>query len=549
MKYIILALALLLGLTTTVQAQQLVLPEFVKIQTLDTEVGDVILYLENEKYVAVEDRPYIKFFTTYTIRDDNPQKTEGLRQHAVLTTSFICHSMIGVNTGKFTGGGYYPLAKYETDPTTGQVTFNPIRKVPGSKTLWWIDLRDFNWTEQVWENMMSTQGYVVEPIVTHEKNSALRLLSGNSLVRMDWFINHSSAITNQADVGSKIEIYKEFLYGSLDKKPKTVTEFEQAWGINTIKARENGNAGSALVTKSKAVARHNRILFGYRTENGWYYRTYDVNHQQGFRNYGDNILNFKGEPPPTGTFDGGEIFATNFLKMQVYDLYNNKESTEVAFGDPTLVRHMTDAIGDPRVRTPHSCYDCHAGGPIPSENSLREFLAKRADAKVYDKYDYLRLKRTLLDGRFEDQIDIDQLEYAKSLLKINGLKPEENVKYYLEATTWYNRGLTLEQAAFECGVPPEQYRASMEDENKVKPYKVPFNIGQLLVNGEPIPRDIWESPGKDGQPGLFQQSMIIIHGLTLITDTETVENVITIYKDTSIYAAMVRPSWVLRRLV
>lgn len=535
MKYILIAIALLFGLSSNLNAQQLVLPEFNKIQTLDSEVGDAIIHLEDN--VSEEDRPYTKFFTTYTIRGDSPQKTETLRQHAVLTTSFICHSMIGVNTGKFVGGGYYPLAKYDTNPQTKEVSFNPINRVPGSKTLWWIDIRNFNWTEQAWESMMTTQGYVVEPIVTHEKNSALRLLSGNSLVRMDWFITHSSAITNQADTGSKIAIYKDFLYGTLTARPKTVTEFEKVWGIDTIKARENGNVSSTLVTESKAVARHNRILFGYRTENGWYYRSYDVNHQQGVRNYGDNILNFKGEPPPKGAYDGGEIFATNFLRMQAYDLYNAQESTEVAFGDPTLVRHMTDVLGDPRVRTPHSCYDCHAGGPIPSENSLREFLAKRADAKVYDKYDYLRLKRTVLDGRFEDQVDADQLEYAKSLLKINGLKPEENVRYYLEITGWYNKGVTLEQAAYECGVTPEQFKASMEDENKVKPYKVPFNIGRLLANGAPIPRDIWESPGRDGQPGIFQQAMIIIHGLTIITDTETVENVITIYKDTPIYAA------------
>ena len=308
MKYILIALTLLFSLTTIVQAQQVpVLPEFNKVQTLDSEVGDAILFLENENYVSVEDQPYIKFFTTYTIKGETPQKTETLRQQAALTLSFICHSMVGVNTGKFTGGGYYPIAKYEKDAKTGEVAFIPVSRVPGSKTLWWIDLRNFNWTEQAWENMMSIQGYVVEPIVTHEKNSALRLLSGNALVRMDWFINHSSALTNQADVGSKVEIYKDFLYGTLAKKPKTVTEFEQAWGINTIKARENGNTSAALVTKSRAVARHNRILYGYRTENGWYYRTYDVNHQQGFRNYGDNILNFKGEPPPTGAFDGGEI--------------------------------------------------------------------------------------------------------------------------------------------------------------------------------------------------------------------------------------------------
>ena len=495
--------------------------EFVKLGTPDKEVGDAIIFLEDEELVNPLERQYIKFFTTYAI------PTEEQRQQTMLALSFISHSMIGVNTDEYTGGGYYPIAKMEDEK------FVPVRLVPGSKTLWWIDIRDFNWTEQAWERMMSTQGYMVEPIITHEKNGALRLLSGNSVVRADWFVNHSSAITNQADVGSKVEIYKDLLYGTLKSPPKNVKEFELVWGIDTAKSRLAGNGYSTLVTKSKAVARHNRILWGYRTESGWYYRSYDVNHMQGLRDYGENYLKFKGHPPHV--FDGGEIFATNAIQMQVYDLYNAQESTAVAFGDPTLVRHVTDVINDPRVRTPHSCYDCHAAGPIPSENSLLEFLNAGLDVKIYDKKDLLRVKRTALDGRFEDSVQENQTAFANSLLKINGLKPEQNVKAYLDTVSWYNKPVDLKQAAFECGVSEQAYVEAMGENNKVWKGKIPFRIGLMLKDQEPIPREIWESPGRDGQPGLFQQSMIIIHGLTLITDTETVENIITIQKDTNIY--------------
>lgn len=495
--------------------------EFVKFGTPDKEVGDAIIFLEDEELVNPLERQYIKFFTTYAI------PTEEQRQQTMLALSFIAHSMIGVNTDEYTGGGYYPIAKMEDEK------FVPVRLVPGSKTLWWIDLRDFNWTEQAWERMMSTQGYMVEPIITHEKNGALRLLSGNSVIRADWFVNHSSAITNQADIGSKIEIYKDLLYGTLKAPPKNVKEFELVWGIDTAKSRLAGNGHSTLVTKSKAVARHNRILWGYRTESGWYYRSYDVNHMQGLRDYGENYLKFKGHPPHV--FDGGEIFATNSIQMQVYDLYNAQESTAVAFGDPTLVRHVTDVINDPRVRTPHSCYDCHAAGPIPSENSLLEFLNAGLDVKIYDKKDLLRVKRTALDGRFEDSVQENQTAFANSLLKINGLKPEQNVKAYLDTVSWYNKPVDLKQAAFECGVSEQAYVEAMGENNKVWKGKIPFRIGLMLKEQEPIPREIWESPGRDGQPGLFQQSMIIIHGLTLITDTETVENIITIQKDTNIY--------------
>jgi len=535
MKGTLLALALILGLfSSSTYAQQpqqpVVVKEFVKLLTPDSEVGDAIIYLEDEKLVNPLDRPYIKFFTTYNIEE------EVERQKTMLIVSFLAHNMIGAidDKGEYVGGGYYPIAKYEYKDKALEPTFKPINRVPDSKTLWAIDIRNFNWTEQAWESMFSTQGYFVEPIVTHEKNGALRLLSGNSVVRADWFVNHASAITQQADIGSKVNIYKEFLYGSIGTTPKNVSEFEKVWGIDTVRARNTGNVSATLVTKSKAVARHNRILYGYRTEFGWYYRTYDVNFQNGFRDYGENIIFYKGRPP--NVFDGGEIFATNLIQMQVYDLYNAQESTDVAFGDPTLVKHSTDILNDPRVRTPHSCYDCHAAGPIPSENSLFEFMEARMDAKIYDKKDLLRIKRVFLDNKFEDSVAENQVAFAKSLEKINGLKPEENVKYYLSVISRYNEDLDLKRAAFECGVSPEAYESFMRDENKIHPNKVPMRIAKMLAekNPERIPRSIWESPGKDGQPGLFQQSMVMIHGLTSIVDFVEVQYIVT--KDCFMYS-------------
>lgn len=486
------------------------LPKLVKLKTPDSEVGDAILFLENMKD---HERRFIRFFTTYAIADQT------LRQHEILVTSFLCHSMTGATNKEFVGGGFYPLAHMDD-----QKKFVANQLVPGSDTLYWINILDFNWTEQAWETIAKEDPYFVEPIVTHEKNGALRLMAGNAVLRADWFNSYSSDITRQSDVGSQTKIYKELLYGSLGKAPKNVAEFEQAWAIDTKKSRDIGNASAALVTKSKAVARNNRILFGYRTELGWYYRTYDVKHQRGLRDYAENILDFKGNPPPV--FDGGELFATNLLHLQVYDLYDDKENL-VDAGDAGLVRHPSDVLADNRVRTAHSCYDCHAAGPIPSENTLREFLRARGKAKVYDYKDQLRINRVLLSTEFDDSINDNQTMFARSLEKTNGLKPEENVKYYLQSVVNYSKPLTIEQAAFECGLTVESFKESVTNKNKVYPDKVPFRLGLLLKTGEPIDRSAWDSPGADGQPGIFQQAMVLIHGLTKIVEKESVSTVIT----------------------
>jgi len=484
--------------------------KLVKLKTPDTEVGDAILFLEK---LPVEERRFVKFLTTFGIKDVEARKREAL------VCSFLVHSMIGAVNEEFNAGAFYPIAHMEdrSNPPDGvNETFVADHLVPGSDTLWWIDIREYNWTEQAWENVAKEEGYFVEPIVTHEKNGALRLYSGNAVVRMDWFNTHASSVTQQADVDSKIRIYRELTYASVKTgPPKTVKDFEKIWLIDTDKARKLGNAFSALVTKSQNVALHNRILFGYRTELGWYYRTYDVKNLRGIRDYAENILDFKGNPPPK--FDAGEIFATNQLHLQVYDLYNDKENI-IDFGDPSVVRHTSDVLSDVRVRSAHSCFDCHAAGPIPSENSLLEFLKARGEANVYDYRDKLRVERTLLNGEFEDSIKDNQVIFARSLSKANGLKPEENVKYYLDSVSNYGKSLDLERVAFECGMTPEIFKENVK-ENKNPYNKLPLRVGLLLSNKETIPRASWESPGADGQPGTFQQTMISIYGLTKITDS------------------------------
>lgn len=504
---------ILLVTLSVANAQTIELPKLIKLKTPDTEVADAILFLKDLPEI---ERRYIKFFSTYAISNIEA------RQHASLFLSFLCHSMIGAVNKEFPGGGYYPIAHMEyKDDNDLLGKFVGDRLIPGSDTLYWVDLREFNWTEQAWENMSKEDGYFVEPVVTHEKNSLLRLYSGNAVIRTDWFIQHASSITSQSDVNSNTKIYKEFLYGSVGKAPTNVTEFEKIWAIDTKKAREIGNFYATLVTKSKNVARNNRILAGYRTELGWYYRSYDVKNMRGKRDYAENIVEFKGNPPIV--FDGGEIFATNILQMQVYDLYNDKEAL-VDFGDPTLVRHMSDILGDARVTTPHSCFDCHAAGPIPSENTLSEFIKSRSKVYSSELNDSLRMKRVYLDQNFENSIGDNQTLFARSLKNINGLKPEENAKFYLEQISNYNKALDINQVAFECGVTPDKFKESMTDDNKIIKNKVPFRIGALLTTGEEIPRLSWESPGADGQPGLFQQAMIIIHGLTSITYEDKVVN-------------------------
>ncbi len=476
--------------------------EFEKLKTPQSEVEDAILFLSK---LPSEDAQFIRFFSTYAV-------PAAQREDEVLVLSFIIHSLIGISDDPDTGnaGAYYPLAVRDDDDV-----FKTYRQVPGSDTLWWIDLREYNWTAEAWETISDGDGYFAEPIVTADRSGALRLLAGNAIVRSDWFLHHAMSTTAQLDLGKDINFYDTLLYAKATKAPSTIEEFRQAWGLDLTKARKLGNEYGTLVTKSKAVATRNRMLFGYRTELGYLYETYDVNFQNGKRDYLESIFLNKRIGGPPDVSDAGEVFASNMVGLQVYAL-RDAAGDLVEFGDPTVVRHMEDVLSDPRVRVAHSCLDCHASGPIPSENTLDEFIRANANLKTYDKADALRINRTLLSDKFEDSIADNQVLFARAVKKTNGLTPTANGSKYLQRIIRYNRSINLEIAAYECGTTPEELRTKIMESQ----YRFGARLKLLVTTGELIPRDVWEAPSVDGIPGGFQQAMIMLNGLTIVEEED-----------------------------
>ncbi len=479
----------------------------------NNDTRDAILFLET---VRQEDLPFIRFFTTSCIK---PEK----REKAVLALSFVLHSLTGLgNDATGNAGGYYPLAKMEEveDPITGlkQQIFVPYNQVLNSETLWWIDIRNYNWTISAWEKISATDGYLVEPIIDHKTNSLLRLISGNAIVRADWFCAHATDTTMQSDKDIPVDFYRTLIYANSEKIPTTVAELNSYWGFDPDELHNLGTESATITTSSEQVARHNRILFHYRTPFGYRYETYDVKHQLGQRDYVATFPEMGGNRPNIS--DAGELFFSNPLQMQVYDLRDGQGNL-VDFADPTVARHIQDTIGDTRVRTAHSCMDCHAAGPLPAQNTIERYL-RSANLYIPNKEDQLRIDRVYLSRRFEDSVTDSQELYARALLKVNGLKPEENAQNYLDVVDDYKKPVDIETAAFECGMELGDFRLELSKEDATLGRRIPGRLAILLSIGDPIPREVWESPGRDGIPGMFQQTMIYINGLTVIETTHEI---------------------------
>jgi hypothetical protein len=233
-----------------------------KLKTPNSEVESFLVFLQ--KYEPAEDRQYIRGITTYAVPEE-------LRPPMLTTLSFLLHSMSGPTKGEaLSAGSFYPLALAEYDEEEKAWDFKKIRELNKiSDTMYWIDIRNYNWTPEAWESITKFDGYMLEPIIQHENNALLRLMAGNAVVRADWLVYNASLGTKQSDRDPKnISIYRTLLYANITQ-PKTVQDFRAAWGLPDIaKSREIGNEFATIVTASQNVARHNRILFGYRTELG-----------------------------------------------------------------------------------------------------------------------------------------------------------------------------------------------------------------------------------------------------------------------------------------
>lgn len=449
---------------------------------------------------AEQDRLFIRFLSTYAVKPEQ-------RQNVVLASTFVMHSLIGPDDSK-TGnrGSYHPLAKIVNNE------YVPYKLVPGTKTLWWFDLRDFNWTIEAWETVSNQDGYFVEPIVDHNLNALLRLDTGNAIVRADWFVLHATDTSIQVDRNKPV-LYDALLYAKT-RVPRDGREWGAAWGFDPPEQRF-GQEYSVVTTSSNVISRTgNRLLKGNRTTWGYGYQTFDVVSQEGDKDYIEELFNHEGDVPNS---DGGEMIGTNVVGLQVYGI-RDKNFKLIHVADASLVRNNHDPLNDSRVRVGLSCMDCHSHGTIPSANAIKAYFDKGGKIAAKNKNAALKIKALLLDGRFEEQITNNQESFTQALNKTNGLTPTENNKALIETVVEYSKPVNIEQASFECGVTPEIFKSKLQG-------RVSGRLAMLLTTNEPIPRSIWESPTIKGVPSPFQQAMINLYGLKF---EEPVQKVIDI---------------------
>lgn len=439
--------------------------------TPDSELKDVLNFLVSN---ISPDKQFFRFFSTaFITEDDTVDLDEGnlsLRDATEHALNFWIHSL-----------------------SSGAIV-ERVKRVPNSKSLFYIDLRTYGWTPEAWEKVANLDPYFRRPWVEKETQDAIRIIAGNALVRADWFIIYTSDTTRQLDNGIKEPLYYELLYAQKGI-PKNLNDFRKAWGVDIDKIKGlQILTGTVLDDGQSGVARHNRQLIRSRIETGYYHETNDVNNQEKDNDYLENIqVDFRAK------FNAGEVICTNYVKMQVYMLFD-AQGNRVDIADNAIAVDRSDT-DDKRVRTAKSCVICHATGLNEPSNAFSDYLDKGNIFTTYEYQKYLDVKRFYLSD-YILTIKDDQELFSRAMFSVNGLSPRENALIFRKLYDWYlYLPLDLKQACIECGV--------TEKEFKDKVYGAVSGRLGVLLGGGTVPRDIWDSINT----GTFAVAMLHLYNL------------------------------------
>ncbi len=323
------------------------------------------------------------------------------------------------------------LAKLLNSLSWGREVVTP-RPVDAEKTLLRIDLRDYKWSDAMWQRLLADYPYGVA-----DGDDALAVADscqcGLPCVRVDWF----------TAVASRPPLYYELL-----KLPPTAGELEALLHVDAaedVRAERVARAGF----NDSGVSRNNRIIERHDSSYGAYWKSYDFDGGAGTKNIFAH---------PLGPVDAADAFEPDGGET-IFDLPNGLHSFFLADGaGKRLDQARTAIVSDPK-RPEHavvagiSCLSCHSHGLNDKADQVREDVRKNAAAFPKEEADAV-LALYPPHERFQALLRVDNDRYRTALEKTGGRADRSDPIAALTAR--FEAELDLAQAAAEMGVRPAE---------------------------------------------------------------------------------------------
>lgn len=367
-----------------------------------------------------------------------------------------------------------------------------------AKTIFRIDLRDFNWTAGTWRMVLAVYPYGVKVAA----NESIKNLSGAELpyIRADWFVANASLPP----------LYNDLLY-----LPNTIQELEKSLGVDVYRnLTEERNVTRAGIRNS-GVSQNNRVVERHSSLYGAYWRSYD------FRNNQDDQNIFR--DPIALKPAGGEMIFNLPNGMQAYYLANGQGKRL----DAAPIEIVSDRTSpdDPVVRNGRSCMSCHFAGMKYFKDDMRGVLEANSSPANRNLQQIVSLEKALAIYGTQDQLDklVEQdQDRFKRAIEQSGSKLSGNVESepINALSRRFNAELSIDQAAAESGLELAEFQARLRSSSRLT------NLGynQLLVPNGGFKRDSWERYFGE-LVGELHLGDYVPHANLVATNTSTINNV------------------------
>ncbi|HLG12909.1 MAG TPA: hypothetical protein VJH03_00075 [Blastocatellia bacterium] len=327
-----------------------------------------------------------------------------------------------------------------------------------AKTIYRIDLRDYEWTAATWNNTLAVYPYGVR---TSEAGSVGKLMGAdNAYVRGDWFIATASVPP---------------LYHELLGLPKSLAELERLLGVDAWRnPAEEGNVVRAGV-RTSGVSQNNRVLERHSSAYGAYWRSYD------FANSLDDQSIFR--DPLRLNPAGSEIIFNLPNGLQAYFLANGQgRRIDAAPVGIVADRNNPD---DPVIRNGRSCMSCHFDGIRPFRDDVRPVISRQTVG-------FFERDRALAvyppQETLDRLIERDRLRFERAVEQAGARSPNVQAEPINALARRFNAEVTASQAAGELGLDVRDFVARVRRSAAL----VALGYGQFLVPDGALKRDAWE---------------------------------------------------------
>ena len=341
------------------------------------------------------------------------------------------------------------------------------RPIDSEETIFYIDLRDYEWEigTNRWTLIEAEYPYEIDfnsPTQTalREKLTNLReaMDCEAPFVHVDWFIATAALPP---------------LYHDILGLPETDRELETRLEVNVVENIRNapGKRVWRAGFNDSGVSNHNRVVERHDSRYGAYWKSYDFAGSVGTQNIFTHPLSF--------THDGGEIIFNLPNGLQAYYL---ADAGGRRLDEAPIDIVSNPAASDPTVRNGLSCIGCHTEGMKAFQDTVRGVIQRNANPPFNkDRALQLYTDKATMDRLVSD----DTVRYRQALEATGGVFGGiEPVQRFHEA---FQRPLDAAHAAAAVGLETEVFLEKIRENVSLQ------NLGLQVLENSTMKRDAWRS--------------------------------------------------------